>query len=234
DEVGNEALATGLLAGHRRVVWVDVHRAERPKLPKVKPSLPDLNYRQPDRTAGEGNPLGGAFPPVRWAGLILRLALGALVAVVRARRLGPPVPEPLPVLVPATEVVTGRGRLYRRASARAAALEALRTAALRQLGRVVRGTAADPRFVAGNAARSGRTPDQVTASLHPAEPTTDAELTAAVAGLDALVDTVLRSAGRPTGAGAVPPAGPPPAVPSDVPPPGTAGPAGADTPGGTP
>jgi hypothetical protein len=48
---------------------------------------------------------------------------------VAARRLGPPVPEPLPVAVPAAETVTGRGRFYERADARGAALGALQAAA---------------------------------------------------------------------------------------------------------
>ena len=47
--------------------------------------------------------------------LLLRLIVAAvLAAAARARRLGAPVAEPLPVLVPATETVTGRGRLYQR------------------------------------------------------------------------------------------------------------------------
>jgi len=45
------------------------------------------------------------------------------------RRLGAPVAEPLPVLVPTTEPVTGRGRLYERSRDRGAALAVLRRAA---------------------------------------------------------------------------------------------------------
>jgi hypothetical protein len=61
------------------------------------------------------------------------LAVGVLLAVWRARRLGPVVSEPLPVVVHAAEVVEGHGRLYARAGARDRAAAALRAAALRRI-----------------------------------------------------------------------------------------------------
>ncbi|MFC7547948.1 DUF4350 domain-containing protein [Plantactinospora sp. GCM10030261] len=204
-EVGNAALATGLLTGTGEVVWVDVHRKERSSFQVPPPSAP--RYRQPDRTDGS-NTLWAAFPPALWAGLLLIGAVGVLVAVARARRLGPPVAEPLPVLVPATEIVTGRGRLYRRASVRTAALHALRSAALRRLapvlGPVPPGTDAaafadrDPTaLVSRLAARCGLPPADVQAILYPPAPVTDDDLVVAVARLDTLADTVLRTAPRP-------------------------------------
>ena len=51
-----------------------------------------------------------------------------LLALWRARRLGPVVTEPLPVVVRAAETVEGRARLYRRGGARDTAAEALRGA----------------------------------------------------------------------------------------------------------
>jgi hypothetical protein len=72
-----------------------------------------------------------------WAWLSM-LAVGAvLVAFVRGRRLGPPVAEPLPVVVPAAEAVTGRGRLYRGVRARQPTLNALRASAIARLARAV-------------------------------------------------------------------------------------------------
>ncbi|MFU8853262.1 DUF4350 domain-containing protein [Micromonospora sp. SL1-18] len=203
DEVGNAALATGLLSETRQVVWVDVHVRE--PIPLNAPPLP--RYRQPHRSSGEDDGLWSAFPPALWAGLLLLFALGVLIALVRARRLGPPVAEPLPVLVPVTEIVTGRGRLYQRVSARTAALEAVRTAALRRLAPVVGPVppGADAAAFAGRdaasfigrlAERSGLPPAEVHAILHPAAPVTDDDLTVAVARLDALVDIVARTAPR--------------------------------------
>ncbi|HSY15208.1 MAG TPA: DUF4350 domain-containing protein [Jatrophihabitantaceae bacterium] len=61
------------------------------------------------------------------------LAAGALVALWRGRRLGPPVLEPLPVVVRSAEVVEGHGRLYRRAGARGKAASALRSATVTRL-----------------------------------------------------------------------------------------------------
>ncbi len=56
-----------------------------------------------------------------------------MIVVWRARRLGPPVTEPLPVVVRAAEVVEGHGRLYRRARAHDRAAAALRAATVRRL-----------------------------------------------------------------------------------------------------
>ncbi|MEU3454626.1 DUF4350 domain-containing protein [Micromonospora sp. NPDC006766] len=202
-ETGNAALATGLLSATDQVVWVDVHVRE--PVPLKAPPLP--HYRQPHRSGDEGDSLLSAFPPVLPAGLVLLAALGLLIVLVRARRLGPPVAEPLPVLVPATEIVTGRGRLYRRVSARATAWDAVRTAALRRLAPVVGpvppGTDAAAfvgrdldSFIGRLAERSGQPPAEVHAILYPAEPATDDDLTVAVARLDALVDTVTRTTPR--------------------------------------
>ena len=83
-------------------------------------------------TAGR-HPLLDAFPPWFWA-LLVQLALVALLIVLwRARRLGPPVTEPLPVEVRAAETVLGRARLYQRARARGPTAATLRTAALGRL-----------------------------------------------------------------------------------------------------
>lgn len=65
---------------------------------------------------------------VPWVGPVLGwLLLVLLVTVVwRARRLGPVVPEALPVVVRSAEATRGRGRLYRRARAHGHAAAALR------------------------------------------------------------------------------------------------------------
>jgi hypothetical protein len=131
---------------------------------------------------------------------VLLAALALLIALVRGRRLGPPVAEPLPVLVPATETVTGRGRLYQRIRSRAETLDALRSAALRRLGPTVNPAGSDggdDALIADVAARSGVPAHEVRAILDPPPPESDDELAHAVARLDALVAAVLRVGSRP-------------------------------------
>ena len=142
-EAGNAALATALLSRHRDLIWVDVHKAEPRRAASADLSLPE--YRQPDRGARAQSVVLAALPPALWAVLGLLFAVALLTALVRARRLGPPVVEPLPAVVPATETVTGRGRLYARIGAREASLEALRSAALRRMAPVVSPLAAGGR-----------------------------------------------------------------------------------------
>src|SRR5205823_564014 len=73
------------------------------------------------------------LPPWAWAVLGMLGLAGVAFALARARRLGPPVSEPLPVAVRAAETVEGRGLLYRRANARQAALATLRASTLSRL-----------------------------------------------------------------------------------------------------
>ncbi|WP_246278610.1 DUF4350 domain-containing protein [Phytohabitans rumicis] len=141
-------------------------------------------------TADRPNPLWNAFPPSFWA-LLVQLALAALVfALWRARRLGPPVSEPLPVTVRAAETVLGRGRLYRRAKARGPTAGILRAAARE---RIAQSLGPDADLVDAVAARTGRDRDEIDALLYGASPETDDELRRLHADLDALVDS-LRSA----------------------------------------
>lgn len=108
----NAALALRLLGGRERLVWYDPDPAEQ--------------------GADDAVTLRSLLPP--W--LLPALALGTLavvaLVVVRARRLGPLVREPLPVSVRAAESVESLGRLYQRAGDRAHAAAALRSAGRRR------------------------------------------------------------------------------------------------------
>jgi hypothetical protein len=196
DEHGNAELAVGLLSARDRVIWIDVHsfdleldlrwpRLERPERPLW------------DRTGGNllADLLAG-YPPGVLAGMALAAVLAVLVALARARRLGPPVSEPLPVVVPAVEAVAGRGRLYQRTQGREVALEAVRGAALRRLAQVVglpSVPAPDPDALADAvAARTGQPVHRVRFTLYGPPPTTDEELLLAVADVDHLVQTATR------------------------------------------
>ncbi|MEQ4304912.1 DUF4350 domain-containing protein [Plantactinospora sp. B6F1] len=153
---------------------------ERPQ----PPSGQDDQAAPPERR----NPLWDAFPPWFWA-LLAQLALALLLLVLwRARRLGPPVAEPLPVTVPSAETVRGRGRLYQRARAYGPAAETLRAAALHRLARS-RGVPSDagPDEVATVvAARTGRSATEVHDLLHGPAPETNQELLDLARALDDL------------------------------------------------
>jgi hypothetical protein len=206
-EAGNAALATGLLARHDVVIWVDVHAREpQPMPPPPEFRLPEYEREELDRTS-TGYETLDAFPVQLWVVVVVLVGAGVLLAVAAARRLGPPVPEPLPVVVPAAETVTGRGRLYRRIRAHQASLATLRAGAVARLARAVDPFAraadhgldvAGPRrdaFIRTIAARSGLPEQTVATVLFGPMPTDDEGLVAAAADLDRLVATVLQPPG---------------------------------------
>ncbi|MEV4846765.1 DUF4350 domain-containing protein [Micromonospora matsumotoense] len=238
-ERGNEALGTGLLGVHGRVVWLDLDGpAPAPTFGRTggsgepawsptpggsteydgggtgtgegegRPGGPgtstgDGSDDSPD-SAGppppDDHPLLDAFPPWFWA-LLIQLALVALLIVLwRARRLGPPVTEPLPVEVRAAETVLGRARLYQRARARGPTAATLRTAALGRLrGRLdLPATLAPAELAARVAGRTGDDPEQIRELLYGAAPETDAALLELARSLDRLTRTVAAAPGRPT------------------------------------
>jgi hypothetical protein len=144
---------------------------------------------------GGSNPLLTAFPPSWYPTALLLLLAGVLLALAAGRRLGPPVREPLPVTVRATETLEGRVRLYARAKARGPALSTLRTAAQQRLIRLLDlPTDADPVDVCtAVAAQAGGTPDEVREVLYGAEPSDDKELLQSAKRLDALLHAVSRT-----------------------------------------
>ncbi|MEV5592855.1 DUF4350 domain-containing protein [Streptomyces sp. NPDC052496] len=109
-ERGNASLALQLLGPHKHLVW-------------YLPSVSDPSSTQDDRR--------GFFDLIpsgwRWA-LLQLLVAAALAGFWRARRLGPLVPERLPVSVPAAETTEGHARLYQQAGARDRAADVLRAA----------------------------------------------------------------------------------------------------------
>jgi hypothetical protein len=221
-EHGNADLAAGLLSTTRKVIWLDLHHKEpgptyrdqagldeRPAPADLGRGSPDPDFPVPDPEGTEpgegaepGEVSGGSdetsladlFPAVAWTVLAL-LAVAALVAAAaRARRLGAPVEEPLPVLVPATETVTGRGRLYQRSRDRGAALGVLRRAARERITHAFDlPPDSDPTvLVPALAERTGVPADEIDALLFSREPETDEELVAMAAALETLVAAVTR------------------------------------------
>jgi hypothetical protein len=121
---------------------------------------------------------------------LVQLGIAVLViAVWRARRLGPVVGEPLPVVVRAAEATEGLARLYRRAGARQRAATALRDAAVRSIAPRfgLPPVGADPRAVTEAVARhTGRAPLDIGELLYGASPDDDDALVALADSLDTL------------------------------------------------
>ncbi|MEU5751668.1 DUF4350 domain-containing protein [Streptomyces sp. NPDC047829] len=118
DEHGNASLALQLLGSRAHLVW-------------YLPSLTDATTPDDERSLFDLLPSGWL-----WGTLQLFVA-AALAALWRARRLGPLVPEDLPVAIRASETVEGRARLYRKANARDRAATALRSATRTRLAPLV-------------------------------------------------------------------------------------------------
>ncbi|MFD8428353.1 DUF4350 domain-containing protein [Streptomyces coelicoflavus] len=118
DEHGNASLALQLLGSRDHLVW-------------YLPSLSDVPAPDEERSFFDLLPSGWL-----WGTLQLFIA-AALAALWRARRLGPLVPEKLPVAIRASETVEGRARLYRKANARDRAATALRSATRARLAPLV-------------------------------------------------------------------------------------------------
>ena len=179
DEEGNAALVVNLLGGGDEVLWL-LPRADRP-VPGGRPTLRDL--------------LPDAVPLA-----LLQIGVAVvLLALVRGRRLGRVVTEPLPVVVRAAETVEGRGRLYRAAGARATAADALRAGARDRLSRRL-GLGPDvgrEGVVGAVAARTGRAPADVDALLYGPPPDDDRALVRLADALDALAPPRVAAPGSP-------------------------------------
>jgi hypothetical protein len=131
----------------------------------------------------------GTVRVIWWA-----VAVGLLLMLWRARRLGGVVTEPLPVIVRAAELVQGHGRLYARAGARDRAARALRNATTDRLGRrlgLPRGAGA-AEVAAAVAPLVGRPPGDVSALLTGPPPADDVGLVQLAEQLDRLEAAVSR------------------------------------------
>ena len=174
DDEGNAALALGLLGTRPHLVWY------LPSPSDVPASVQKSFY--------------ALVPDAVWWGLAQLAIAVLLLGLWRARRLGPVVVEPLPVVVHAAETVEGRARLYRRSGARGQAAEALRSGVrARLVTAFTLPRRSDPvALVAATAARSGLPGPQVQALLYGSAPADDAALVALADDLDALERQVRR------------------------------------------
>jgi hypothetical protein len=173
--LGNSALALNLLGAHTRIVWL----VPGPGLPGRLPGGPPANGQQS---------LLSLIPLPAYL-VTIQLGIAVLLAALwRARRLGPLVPEPLPVVIRASETVEGHAGLYRSRRARGRAAVALRTAMLARTLPAL-GLAPDTgpaEVTAAFSARSGSGQARIEAMLFGPVPGDDAALVALAGDLDAL------------------------------------------------
>ncbi|MCX2184810.1 DUF4350 domain-containing protein [Streptomyces sp. SKN60] len=146
---GNASLALQLLGSRPHLVW-------------YLPSLTDVPA-DPETTDDPGSAFLDLIPS-GWLWGTLQLAVAAVLAAVwRARRLGPLVPERLPVAIRASEATEGRARLYRKTDARDRAATVLRTATRDRIATLL-----------GVPAKDAHSPDLVLPALSARIPTTAA------------------------------------------------------------
>lgn len=196
DEHGNASLTLQLLGSRPHLLWY----------------LPSLS--EPTAT---GNGDRGFFEliPDGWSWGALQLAIAAVLAALwRARRLGPLVPERLPVPVRASEATEGRARLYHQGNARDRAAHELRSASRSRLAPLVGVPAAQAHFTEALTpalaaySGSGQAGDTawMQALLFGPAPTDDASLVRLADELDVLEHRFTRAAS---------PTAPPTAPPTD-------------------
>jgi len=165
-QAGDAALALNLLRHAGTITWI----------------VPPLGALPAQAAPGQRS----FFSLVPWPAYLIaiQLAIAALLAAAwRARRLGPLVPERIPVIVRATETVEGHGRLYQARRARDRAAGELRSAATTRIARLTGGDVS-----AGTlAVRTGEDTSQISALLEGPPPASDQELVTLADQLDTLM-----------------------------------------------
>ncbi|MDJ0356455.1 DUF4350 domain-containing protein [Paenarthrobacter sp. PH39-S1] len=165
---GNAALALRTLGKARNLLW-------------YTPSLQDLAQAETPKDLAQLTP-EWRVPAGIW--LLIVAVLGMLW---KGRRDGPLVPEPLPVVVQASETAAGRARLYQDAGAVGTAAASLRAGSLLRMAHHLRlgpGASRDD-VVASISAQTGRSAEELT-QLIQAKPGTDAALLRWARDLDVL------------------------------------------------
>lgn len=156
---GNGAMAIGLLGDSSHLVW-------------YTPGADDL------ATPDGAPPIELLIPGWLTPAIMLLMAAGVATMVWLGRRHGPLVAERLPVVVPASETMDGRARLYQRTGSRLRALDNLRIGTTARLARALNLNRTTPVHEVAIAVANvtGRPRDEVLAVLVDAAPGTDGEL----------------------------------------------------------
>jgi hypothetical protein len=172
-EDGNASLALNMIGTHAKLVWY----------------MPQFEASANDDDNDDAKPV--VPPEVRYVAWTLAFAV-LVLAFWRGRRLGPVVPEPLPVIVHAAETTEGRARLYRRSRARDRAAAALRESALGKLHKAhgIPRRAEPQAVISTVAARTGRDPAMLYELLYGPPPADDSTLLSLSHELDVLTQEV--------------------------------------------
>ncbi len=189
-EDGNAALALHALGKHPTVVWTMGDAFDPSTLTWYDPNGAAKGDRAAPPTEIEANP--DFLPPGTGSALYVLAITVVIAAWWRARRFGPLVREPLPVIVRASEATRGRARLYRRARASGRATAALRgAAALRMARRLGVPRAAGRETLVPVVARAaGRSPADVERILYGPPPADDTTMMTIIEELDKLESEV--------------------------------------------
>ncbi|MBE1876349.1 DUF4350 domain-containing protein [Myceligenerans pegani] len=193
---GHAALALWTLGAHDELTWLvpdlfDTTMLDGPPGGGEAGRGDGGDSGAPRPEASPGSVLPQGTGPVVW----ILLLTGLVLAIWRARRLGPLVTEPLPVLVRSAETMRGRARLYRAVGARGHAAAGLRaSAAHRMAQRLGLARSADATAVTDAVAgATRRSTDEVARLLYGPPPADDGELTELARSLDNLESEVHRS-----------------------------------------
>lgn len=190
DEAGNAALALRLVGGHDEAVWYLGSYFDTTVLTWTSSDNPQGPAQRDDVPASTD------FLPPGTGNVVFALGLALfVVAWWRARRFGPLVHEPLPVVIRSSESTRGRARMYRAAGASGRAAASLRAAAATRIGaRIgVPRSATRAVFVAATARASGRTVEQVDAILYGPPPANESAMMTLIAQIDTLEREVHRT-----------------------------------------
>ncbi|MFO7243840.1 MAG: DUF4350 domain-containing protein [Actinomycetes bacterium] len=187
---GNAALALRLIGKHPTVVWYVGSMFDSSTLTW---SVPGQGGGSSEAEMPQAAP---DFLPPGTGSLVYGLALALIaVALWRARRFGPLVTEPLPVVIRASEATRGRARMYRAARAYGRAATALRASAATRLGKRlgVPRTSTQEALVAAVARASGRDGVEVSALLFGPPPESESAMMELAQALDQLEREVHRT-----------------------------------------
>lgn len=190
DNEGNAALALRLIGKHDNAVWYLGSYFDTTTLTWTSPDSPQGPAQRDDVPASTD------FLPPGTGNAVFALVLALfVVALWRARRFGPLVHEPLPVVIRSSESTRGRARLYRAAGASGRAAASLRASAAARIGARIGVTRSADRtvFVAAAARACGRTIGDVEAILYGPPPTTESAMMSLIEQIDTLEREVHRT-----------------------------------------
>ncbi|MCB2413590.1 DUF4350 domain-containing protein [Demequina sp. TTPB684] len=190
DNEGNAALALRLIGKHDKAVWYLGSYFDTTTLTWTSADGPQGPAHRDDIPASTD------FLPPGTGNAVFALVLAMfVVALWRARRFGPLVHEPLPVVIRSSESTRGRARLYRSAGASGRAAASLRASAATRIGaRIgVPRSASKAALIAATARAAGRSAAEVEAILYGPAPQSESAMMDLVEQIDTLEREVHRT-----------------------------------------